>query len=301
MSPKFVNRGPLSDQHENSASEGVAFIKKHNKTSTEMKINGSIISILHTFTAYSAFILALIVGLKLHYLKIVKNEHYGYPDEWIPSVSATIGDRYPERNVFQILIALTCPFRLTLLILWFYTCKATALTKIAPKSTKLPLVVFIVGFLRTITAGIWVYITSSDDHDIHDVGMLLYMALTLPYMFTTISSSSNLTQLARTNTFESKKTTRYRKIVCFSFIIAIFPMLYWFIQHKVNKVAGAYSIYAIYEWFLIIADVLFDAVTYYEFKLIDLSIQISPDNLKSEIPLSRIGPALHETSSSRHD
>ena len=31
----------------------------------------------------------------------------GYPEEWFPSVSATIGDRYPERSVFQVFIAMT--------------------------------------------------------------------------------------------------------------------------------------------------------------------------------------------------
>jgi len=31
----------------------------------------------------------------------------GYPVEWFPSVSATIGDRYPERSVFMVFIALT--------------------------------------------------------------------------------------------------------------------------------------------------------------------------------------------------
>lgn len=31
----------------------------------------------------------------------------GYPQEWFPSVSATIGDRYPERSVFQFFIAIT--------------------------------------------------------------------------------------------------------------------------------------------------------------------------------------------------
>lgn len=62
----------------------------------------------------------------LHYEKIVQNEHWvrlssprgalsiqtdmcvqGYPEEWFPSVSATIGDRYPERSVFQVFIAIT--------------------------------------------------------------------------------------------------------------------------------------------------------------------------------------------------
>ena len=47
------------------------------------------------------------VHSSLHYQKIVQNEHYGYPQEWFPSVSATIGDRYPERSVFQVFIALT--------------------------------------------------------------------------------------------------------------------------------------------------------------------------------------------------
>lgn len=50
---------------------------------------------------------ALIVGCALHYKKIVENEHYGYPQEWFPSVSATIGDRYPERSFFMFFIALT--------------------------------------------------------------------------------------------------------------------------------------------------------------------------------------------------
>lgn len=55
----------------------------------------------------AAFLSALIIGCALHYHKIVKNEWYGYPDEWFPSVSATIGDRYPERSIFMIFIAIT--------------------------------------------------------------------------------------------------------------------------------------------------------------------------------------------------
>jgi hypothetical protein len=43
----------------------------------------------------------------LHYHKIVQNEWFGYPQEWFPSVSATIGDRYPERSFFMLFIAMT--------------------------------------------------------------------------------------------------------------------------------------------------------------------------------------------------
>lgn len=59
----------------------------------------------------AAFLSALVVGCSLHYHKIVQNEHYGYPQEWFPSVSATIGDRYPERSFFMLFIAVTSGMR----------------------------------------------------------------------------------------------------------------------------------------------------------------------------------------------
>lgn len=81
---------------------------------------------LHTVCAATAFLSALVIGSALHYRKIVKNDVAQYPDEWFPSVSATyepfgasfqsvcnlftfhsIGDWFPERNLFQILIAIT--------------------------------------------------------------------------------------------------------------------------------------------------------------------------------------------------
>jgi hypothetical protein len=55
----------------------------------------------------AAFLSAFFVGVSLHYHKIVENEWFGYPEEWFPSVSATIGDRYPERSFFMVFIAIT--------------------------------------------------------------------------------------------------------------------------------------------------------------------------------------------------
>lgn len=88
-----------------------------------VSVSGKWISWTHTIVAYTAFLGALVTGLWLHYHKIVQNEYYvrkssiissscltivqGYPQEWFPSVSATIGDRYPERSVFQLFIAIT--------------------------------------------------------------------------------------------------------------------------------------------------------------------------------------------------
>ncbi|KAJ1943430.1 Protein cwh43, partial [Linderina pennispora] len=214
------------------------------------KVTGWWIPFLHTVCAAAAFLSALVIGWKLHYYKIVQNEHYGYPDEWFPSVSATIGDRYPGRNVFQILIALTCPPRLFLHLFWYILT-----VRAAPKRAK---ALFWVGFVRTCTCGGWVYVTSGDDHDIHDVMMISYMILTIPYMALLIQLCDKSPFTHNAKALVANKSRR--KWVAFAFFGSIPPMIYFFINHKVHKIAGAYTTYAFFEWALIIFDVMFDSL-----------------------------------------
>jgi hypothetical protein len=159
------------------------------------------------------------VGCWLHYTKIVQNEYYGYPQEWFPSVSATIGDRYPERSVFQIFIAITSGPRFALVFLWY------VLTS-RPNST-LPKVVAGTGLFRTITCGGWTYVTSTDDHDWHDIFMISYLVATLPWTLGCLALSP-----------PNSTAVRYRKILASLFFGTLVPLIYFFIQHKVHKVAG---------------------------------------------------------------
>ena len=216
-------------------------------------VNAQWFAIAHTVCAYLAFGVALVVGWYLHYEKIVKNSSFGYPDEWFPLVSATIGDRYPERLLFQILIAL-CAGPRFLLLIFNYIVQS-------PLHPKLALTSFISGFLRTWTCGGWVYITSTDDHDAHDVFMILYIVLTLPWEICTIlASPKGLSQ------------RQGRLWTCLTFFGTLGPLIYYFIQHKVHVVPGAYSIYAYFEWALIILDVAFDAWLVIDFKGVDVTI-----------------------------
>lgn len=226
------------------------------------KVSGWWIPFLHTVCAATAFLGALVIGWKLHYFKIVRNEHYGYPDEWFPSVSATIGDRYPGRSVFQLFIALTCPFRLLLHVYWY-----VLLARSSPKMAK---ALFWVGFIRTWTCGGWVYVTSGDDHDIHDIMMIAYMVLTLPYMILLTKAGDRTSYTFNEKTLAASK--RRRKWVCLMFFGSIPPMIYFFINHKVHRIAGAYTTYAFFEWGLILFDVLFDSLAMTEFKSLDLAI-----------------------------
>ncbi|KAJ5683966.1 uncharacterized protein N7477_000311 [Penicillium maclennaniae] len=210
-------------------------------------INGKWVSWTHTVFAYAAFFSALIVGVALHYHKIVQNEHYGYPDEWFPSVSATIGDRYPERSFFMVFIAITSGPRFLLVFLWY-------ILSARPNYT-LPKIVAGVGIFRTLTCGGWTYVTSTDDHDWHDIFMISYLVATLPWTLGCLALSPN-----------NRRAVKYRKIMASLFFGTLVPLIYYFIQHKVHKVPGAYTRYAFFEWSLVLFDVGFDAITALDFE-----------------------------------
>ncbi|KAG7662213.1 CWH43 [[Candida] subhashii] len=236
------------------------------------RFNVSIISYLHSIFALSSFLAALAVGSYLHYYKIVQNASYGYPDEWFPSVSATIGDRYPERSVFQIIIALTAGPRFLLLLFDFIV--------LFRSKSYLPYITLISGVLRTFMAGGWMYITSTDDHDAHDVFMIAYMVLTIPW-------TVGMTLLSPRNTFQRK--ARFYSAVAFFGTIG--PLIYWFIQHKVHVRPGAYSIYAYFEWGLIFLDILFDSWSAIDFSKLDIivsghGIELIPGQKKKPIEIS---------------
>ncbi|ETN45384.1 uncharacterized protein HMPREF1541_09215 [Cyphellophora europaea CBS 101466] len=216
--------------------------------------NAKWVSYVHTVVAYCAFLGALFVGIWLHYQKIVQNEHYGYPDEWFPSVSATIGDRYPERSVFMVFIAITSGPRFVLVGLWYLLTRRP--------NTNLPAVIAGVGIFRTLTCGGWTYVTSTDDHNWHDIFMISYLVATVPWTMGCLALSP-----------PNPEAIKWRKRLASLFFGTLVPLIYFFIQHKVHKVAGAYTIYAFFEWALVLFDVAFDAVTALDFGTFELVVK----------------------------
>ncbi|KAJ7158875.1 Frag1/DRAM/Sfk1 family-domain-containing protein [Mycena filopes] len=208
----------------------------------------------HTLLSAAAFVVALSLGLLYHYKKIVKNSVAGWPEESFPSVSATIGDWYPERNLFQILIAFTSGPRIALVLLEF-------LLHSRAWDSQFPAVICLLGFLRTLSCGGWVYVTSSDDPDVHDFCMIAYIVLNIPWMAGCIVCAP-------------VQTRRRRIAVASAFFLSLIPLVYFYLQHKVHQVPGAYTWYSFCEWALIALDVLFDSFAEVEFRCANLQIFI---------------------------
>ncbi|KAK7033044.1 protein cwh43 [Favolaschia claudopus] len=197
------------------------------------QIPAAYIARAHTVLGSVSFLTALFLGLLFHYKKLCKNAVATYPEEFFPSVSATIGDWYPERNIFQLLIAFTSGPRLGL-VAFEYLLHSTN------SSSPFPLVTLTSGLLRTITCGGWVYITSSDDGEVHDFFMISYLVLTIPWMW---------------------------GCTTFNFFLSLIPLVYFYLQHKLHRVPGAYTRYSFFEWGLIALDLMFDSFTEEELRL----------------------------------
>ncbi|KAH8117743.1 Frag1/DRAM/Sfk1 family-domain-containing protein [Phellopilus nigrolimitatus] len=225
-----------------------------------LSIRASDIAHVHTILALAAFLTALALGSVLHFKKIVKNGVAGYPQEWFPSVSATIGDWYPERSIFHILIALNSGPRFALVFLQYYLQRSSA--------TSLPFFVLLSGLVRTLSCGGWVYITSEDDHDAHDVLMIAYIICNIPWMYGGIACTPK----------KNVRQRRRRYALASIFFVSILPMMYFFVQHKVHSIAGAYTYYAFFEWCLIFTDVLFDSVVGLDFAESNLRITVDIGN-----------------------
>jgi hypothetical protein len=91
----------------------------------------------------------------------------------------------------------------------------------------LPKVVALSGLVRTLTCGGWTYITSTDDHGWHDILMISYLVITIPWTVGCLALSP-----------PNAKAIKYRKYLAGCFFGTLIPLVYFFIQHKVYRVAG---------------------------------------------------------------
>jgi predicted secreted protein len=122
----------------------------------------------------------------------------------------------------MLFIAITSGPRFALVGLWYLLTRKPG--------HKLPTFIFSMGIFRTLTCGGFTYVTSTDDHDWHDIFMISYIVATLPWTIGCVALSA-----------ANSKAATYRKIIASTFFGTIVPLVYFFIQHKVHRVAGGKS------------------------------------------------------------
>ncbi|ORX35356.1 Frag1/DRAM/Sfk1 family-domain-containing protein [Kockovaella imperatae] len=137
------------------------------------------------------------------------------------------------------------------------------------------------GLGRTFCCGGWVYITSRDNHDLHDFFMIIYLILNLPWMFLAMQHSTD------------RACRRRRQMAFAGFLLTIPPLVWMFYRHSVLRIPGAYTHYSLLEWSLVFWDVAFDAIAITELK--DIRITIVDVSASGSHPTSHDGMYIRTT------
>lgn len=130
-----------------------------------------------------------------------------------------VGDFYPERNIFHIFIALCSPPRFILIFLWYL------LTK--PHGIARSKFILYLGLVRTLLFGIFAYVSSKEDFNVHELFGLGYLVLTLPWTL-------GIIYMAPPN----RRARRYRKIIAGCLYFMWLPMIICFVLHM-RQVPGS--------------------------------------------------------------
>jgi hypothetical protein len=69
-----------------------------------------------------------------------------------------------------------------------------------------------------------------------------------------------LQTLLTPNTPAARPAKNARRLLGTFFFATLVPLVYFYLRHKSHRIAGAYSIYALFEWLLIVLDISFDSV-----------------------------------------
>jgi hypothetical protein len=128
---------------------------------------------------------------------------------------------FPIMNRRQLVILIITGPRFALVTLWYF------LSARPNSQSSLPAFLFGVGIFRTVSCGGWTYVTSTDDHDWHDIFMISYLVATLPWTLGCLALSP-----------PNPVAIKWRKRFGGAFFATLIPLIYYFIQHKVHRVAG---------------------------------------------------------------
>lgn len=209
---------------------------------------------LPLFSLFSCLLIALV----WHFDDTTKT-HCQVPN-YLPSLSAAIGGNMPEMFIWRVAIALHCLPRILLapsaihkhykntqsgrvyhLTTWWFK-PLNFLNSI--------LEVIENGALLTLT-----YISSVENHAIHEASFIIFMACSMAYMFL----SCILSGLTTSKPMNIEDSTLFRKKV-FTMLFNYFTFgmaVYFFFRHNWYCEPGVYTLFALGEYFTVISNIAF--------------------------------------------
>eukprot|EP00026_Physarum_polycephalum_P016089 Phypoly_transcript_16926.p1 GENE.Phypoly_transcript_16926~~Phypoly_transcript_16926.p1 ORF type:complete len:277 (+),score=28.30 Phypoly_transcript_16926:63-833(+) len=221
----------------------------------------------------SGFLFCLVVSYHYHFESVTKT-HCRQP-EFFPTISAAIGDMFPEKSAFRYVMALTSgPRILTLLIIAYLLHEDIVALGLANSAwNSVNTVAKWVDVARVFTAGIWIYVGSGEDHDIHDIGFVSYVVFTVLHQILHLSLFHKLKLRGRPHPHpEDRSSYNWKLFFAVGHMFWFLFSMYYFVQHRFFCAHFAFSKYGICEWFIALFNVMYDVVFYKDLRGVEFPL-----------------------------
>jgi len=234
-----------------------------NNKSLPLRVHAALFPLLYSGFISFAMILSLLISLWLHFSQVTKN-HCRVWEFW-PSVSASIGDYSPEKNIWRIGLALGSGPKFIQTIVSY-----RLLDRAIPDRKAYIVMEFAIDILRIFAAGGWTYISSSEYLLIHEICFVCYVLFS--FIYCGMHLSTHHQAYIQNSNQEGQKLERlkrsyfWKRIFVWVQFLCFAAMLYYFYEHRMYCTTAAYSKYALLEWILSMCNILYDATYYWDFQ-----------------------------------
>ncbi|KAF2071534.1 hypothetical protein CYY_007159 [Polysphondylium violaceum] len=262
------------------------------------RLSAGLLPLSYGVITMTSFLVTMFLACYYHFERVTKNHCKMY--EFLPSISSTIGDFSPEMNVFRYGMALTSGLRLGTIYLNHYISTEDKNTLLAHSHSgrKNPSMVLqsinalnyliplstVFDTIRVFSAGVWIYVSSSEHLFSHQVGFVSYVIFSFAFMYThtavlyhtkikfkpgmegqspwKIILGANYSASTQKDLFSFK----WKAISGVVHFLLFIGSLKYFVDHTFYCVYLSYSKYSIFEWLLAFTNVFYDSLTYLDFE-----------------------------------
>lgn len=220
----------------------------------------------------SAFVLCVLLALMMHFESSTKT-HCNVPN-YLPSISAAIGDNTPERYIWRFAIALHCLPRLMTARAYKIFYQRSPLVKAATHANislfQLSLydllcnLVFVLHLVENFFLLSLTFVSSSENYKYHEFSFIAFTVSAQLYMLLSLIIF-NMSGRRRSST--SGRKSYQCKFIFYSFnSSSLVISTYFFWRHNAYCEPGVYTLFALCEYVVVLTNIAFHSTAAIDFK-----------------------------------